>query len=144
MQKWFVILILVAALAIVAGCAEMPSEQPSTPVSTPVVKQTTVPHTAVPAATTAVPLPTLTVSEITVMISGDTFNPAELTVKAGSQVRWVNGDDHPHRVSFASGGFTAFLLGTSQSNSQRFDHPGVYDYTCLMVPGMHGTITVVE
>lgn len=143
MQKWLVILVLVAALAIVAGCAETPAEQPSTPVSTPTVKQTTVPHTTVPAVTTAAPSPTLTISFPTVMISGDTFSPAELTIKVGSQVRWVNGDDHPHRVTFATGDFTAFLIGASQSSSQQFDRPGVYDYTCAIVPTMHGKVTVV-
>jgi len=145
MQKWFVILIAaVAALAVVAGCAETPAEQPPTPASsTPVVKLTTVPHTTMPAATTIAPSPALTISTITVTITDDTFSPADVTVKVGSQVRWVNNDDHPHRVKFTNDAFTAFLLGSSQSFSQQFDRTGVYDYTCAIVPSMHGKVTVV-
>ena len=144
MQKWFVILVIaVAALAVVAGCADTPAEQPSTPSPTPTLKPTAVPHTTMPAITTIAPSPTLTVSEPTVLISGDALSPAELTVKVGSQVRWVNGDDHPHRVKFSSDALSAFLLSSSQSFSQQFDHPGVYDYTCAMVPSMRGKITVV-
>jgi plastocyanin len=144
MQKWFVLLVIIAVFGLVAGCAQdTPSGQPSTPVSTPTVKATSVTHTPIPTATT-LPVTTLTVSESTVTITGNSFSPAKLTIKVGSQVRWVNGDDHPHRVSFATGGFTAFLLGTTQSFSQQFDRPGVYDYTCMIYPTMHGTITVLE
>ena len=144
MQKWLALFAFVAVLALVAGCAqETPSEQQQTPVPTPAITRTMVPSTVVPVLT-ATPAPSLTVSEITVTISGNAFDPKEVTVKAGSQVRWVNADDHPHRVSFASGGFTAFLLGPSQSSSQKFTRPGVYDYTCLIYPTMHGTVTVVE
>jgi len=145
MQKWLVFLILVAALAFVAGCVEeTPPEQLSTTVPTPAVKQTSIPHTPVPTATAIPVATTLTVSESTVMIMDNAFSPSELTIKVGSQVRWVNGDDHPHRVNFASGGFTAFLLGASQSSSQQFSRPGVYDYSCMIYPTMHGRITVVE
>jgi len=144
MKKWFVLVVLVAILALVAGCTqETPVEQQSTPVPTPTVKQTTAQYTPVP-VTTATPSPTLTVSEITVTISDNAFIPKEVAVKVGSQVRWVNADDHPHRVNFATGGFTAFLIGSGQSSSQRFDRVGVYDYSCLIYPTMHGTITVVK
>ena len=144
MQKWFVLLVLVTLFVLAGGCtSEVPPEQQSAPVPTPTLKQTAVPHTPVPTAT-AIPVTTLMVSQETVMISDNTFSPAELTVKVGSQVRWVNGDDHPHRVNFATGGFTAFLIGPSQSSSQQFDRPGVYDYSCMIYPTMHGTVTVVE
>ena len=118
MQKWLALLALVAVLALVAGCAqEVPSEP--TPVPTTAVRQTTVPQTLMPVLT-ATPAPALTVTELTVTISDNSFNPEEVTVKAGSQVRWKNADDHPHRVNFVTGGFTAFLLGPSQSSSQKF------------------------
>jgi plastocyanin len=67
-----------------------------------------------------------------------------MTVKAGSTVRWVNADDHPHRIAFADKAFTTstFLLGASQSASQRFDRAGTFDYSCMIHPSMQGTITV--
>ncbi|HSA38743.1 MAG TPA: plastocyanin/azurin family copper-binding protein [Methanoregula sp.] len=73
----------------------------------------------------------------------NTFSPANMTVKAGSTVRWVNADDHPHRIAFRKEGFleTPYLLGASQSASQRFDSAGTYDYYCTIHPSMQGTIT---
>jgi plastocyanin len=144
MQKWFALIALVAVLALVAGCTqETPSEPASTPVPTTLVRPTTVLKTPVP-VTTVAPSPTLTVTELTVTISDNAFIPKEVTVKVGSQVRWVNADDHPHRVSFVTGGFTAFLLGAGQSSSQKFTRPGVYDYSCMIYPTMKGTVTVTE
>jgi plastocyanin len=69
-----------------------------------------------------------------------------MTVKVGSTVRWVNADDHPHRIAFTKEGFleTPYLLGASQSASQRFDSSGTFDYFCTIHPYMRGTITVVE
>jgi len=145
MQKWFVLFALVALLVLTCGCSqEAPPVQPSTPVPTQTVKQTMVPQPSLTAATT-IPT-TLSVSETTITITGNAFNPANLTVKAGSQVRWVNGDDHPHNIEFANKAFSNshYLLGASQSFSQQFDRPGTYDYDCLIHPYMHGTITVVE
>lgn len=145
MKRWLVLLILVSVFALAAGCADekAPDQQPAQ-VQTAVVKQTTVKSTPVP-VTTATPTPTLPLNqEVTVTISDNTFTPDKVTIRVGSQVRWVNADDHPHRVSFATGGFTAFLLGSGQSSSQKFPRPGVYDYTCLIYPTMHGTVTVVE
>ena len=67
-----------------------------------------------------------------------------MTVNAGSTVRWVNADDHPHNIEFTNKAFSTstYLLGATQSFSQRFDHTGTYDYACLIHPSMQGTITV--
>lgn len=144
MQKWLALLALVAVLALFAGCAqETPSEPASAPVPTTVARQITVPQSLTPVMS-ATPAPALTVTELTVTISDNSFIPEEVTIKAGSQVRWKNEDDHPHRVNFVTGGFTAFLLGPSQSSSQKFTRPGVYDYSCLIYPSMRGRVTVVE
>jgi len=146
MQKWFVLLVLAALFVLVGGCAqETPSEQPSTPVPTPTVQHTTVPHSP-PTTAITLPVTTLLVSETTITITDNAFNPANLTVMVGSQVRWVNGDDHPHNIEFSKKMFSTshYLLGPSQSFSQQFDQPGTYDYDCLIHPYMHGTITVVE
>jgi len=74
----------------------------------------------------------------------NTFKPANMTVKVGSTVRWVNADNHPHRLEFADKSFTAstFLLGASQSASQRFDRAGSYEFSCMIYPQMQGTIVV--
>lgn len=144
MQKWFALIALVAALVLVAGCAqETPAEPSSTPAPATTVKQpaaikTTVSVTPVP------PEPALTPTELTVWIYDTGFSPKEVTIKVGSQVRWVNADEGPHRVSFVTGGFTAFLLAPGQSSSQKFTRPGVYDYSCIIAPTMQGRVTVIE
>jgi plastocyanin len=146
MQKWLVLLVIAALLVLTAGCTEdAPPEQPSTPAPTPspAVKVTTAPRTPVPTMTT-IPVTTLTVSESSVTILDNEFRPAELTIKVNSQVRWVNADDHPHRVKFANDGFSAFLLGAGQSSSQQFYRSGVYQYSDAIYPFMRGTITVVQ
>jgi plastocyanin len=147
MQKWFVLPALVALLVLASGCTqEAPSEQPSTPVHTPTAKQTSLPKPSLTPAPTA-PVTTLSVSETTITINDNTFTPANMTVKVGSTVRWVNEDDHVHRIEFANKMFSAstYLLGAGQSaSSVPFVRPGTYDYDCLIHPYMHGTITVVE
>jgi plastocyanin len=147
MQKWFVLLVLAALLALAGGCTqEAPSGQPTAPVPTPTVKPTaaaqTLPTTVIVTRTT-----TMSVSDNTITIMKNAFTPSpNLTVKVHSTVRWVNGDDHPHNIEFAKKTFSSshYLLGSSQSFSQQFDSPGTYDYDCLIHPAMRGTITVVE
>ena len=147
MQKWFVLLVVTALFALVAGCAqEAPSGQPSAPVPTPTVKQTALPHTS-PTTAITTRVTTLSVSDNTITIVKNAFTPsANLTVKVHSTVRWANGDDHPHNIEFANKQFSSshYLLGSSQSFSQQFDKAGTYDYDCLIHPSMRGTITVVE
>jgi plastocyanin len=84
------------------------------------------------------------VSDNTIIIEKNTFNPATMTVSVGSTVRWVNNDDHPHNIGFTNKAFSTstYLLGATQSFSQRFDQAGTYDYTCTIHPDMQGTITV--
>lgn len=145
MQKWLALITLVAILVLVAGCTqETPVEPSSTPVPATTAKQVTSQKTPLSVATTIPPTPTLTPTELTVWIYDTGFSPKEVTVKLGSQVRWVNADEGPHRVSFVTGGFTAFLLAPGQSSSQKFTRPGVYDYSCIIAPTMQGRVTVVE
>lgn len=144
MQKWFALIALVAVLVLVAGCVQdTPAEPSSTPVPATTVKQTAAIKTTVP-VTTIPPVPSLTPTELTVWIYDTGFSPKEVTIKVGSQVRWVNADEGPHRVNFVTGGFTAFLLAPGQSSSQKFTRPGVYDYSCIIAPSMQGKVTVIE
>jgi plastocyanin len=63
-------------------------------------------------------------------------------VKVGSTVRWVNQDSVPHRIVFADKSISSVLLAASQSASQKFDQPGVFDYICSIHPDMQGTVIV--
>jgi plastocyanin len=146
MKKLFVLILIAAFFVIACGCTE---SSPTPPASTPVPTPSAVPtpaRTYIPTTAVITPAPPVSVSDNTITIMKNVFSPATLTVKAGSTVRWVNGDDHPHRIEFANKAFSTstYLLGSSQSFSQRFDRPGTYDYDCLIHPYMKGTVTVVE
>jgi plastocyanin len=78
-----------------------------------------------------------------VSIDNFTFNPASLTVKAGTTVTWTNKDDIPHGIASSSNAFTrSKALDTNDSFSFTFTTPGAYQYFCYIHPHMTGTIVV--
>jgi amicyanin len=79
----------------------------------------------------------------TVKIDNFTFAPGALTVKAGTTVTWVNGDDIPHAVvSDDHATFKSKVLDTDQSFSFTFTKAGVYPYFCSLHPHMTGKVVV--
>ena len=73
------------------------------------------------------------------------FNPATLTVKAGTKVTWTNNDSVLHTVTSDSGG----VLGSTnippgQSFSFTFTAPGTVSYHCAVHPSMKGSVTVTN
>jgi len=70
------------------------------------------------------------------------FNPRELTVKAGSTVRWTNKDDIPHTVTSDSSLFSSPALDTNQTFQFTFEKPGKFPYFCKLHPMMTGTVAV--
>jgi plastocyanin len=138
-----VLLLITLLLILTSGCSESPPAQPAVTLTIAPTNPSTVITTILP-ATIVTPERTASVSDNTIAIVKNTFIPANMTVKAGSTVRWVNEDDHPHRIGFEDKAFSTstYLLGATQSASQRFDHAGTYNYSCLIHPYMQGTITV--
>jgi plastocyanin len=138
-----VLLLIAILLILTCGCFESSPAQPTvTPTLAPATPSQVV-TTTLP-STVFTPPRTASVSDNTITIVKNTFKPANMTVNVGSTVRWVNEDDHPHRIAFTNEGFlvTPYLLGASQSASQRFDSVGTYDYFCTIHPYKQGTITV--
>lgn len=80
----------------------------------------------------------------TVSVNSNNFQPANLTISAGSAVRWVwNGSGH----SVSSTGATTFSSSDIQNSGYvwgplLFATPGVYTYECAVHSSMQGTITV--
>lgn len=77
------------------------------------------------------------------------FTPNNLTVKAGTTVKWVNNsgvigqvdsDPHPVHTSYPPMNFQAFSDGSSVELV--FDKPGIYHYHNHLNPSQTGTITV--
>jgi amicyanin len=81
-------------------------------------------------------------SAATVTIDNFVFEPAKLTVKAGTTVTWTNHDDIPHTVAAKDRSFKSKAMDSDESYSFTFTTPGQYDYFCSLHPHMTGTIVV--
>jgi plastocyanin len=77
-----------------------------------------------------------------VKIDNFVFNPAIVTVKAGTQVTWINKDDIPHTVDSTDGKFKSNALDTDDKFQFSFTTPGEYPFFCRMHPKMTGKIIV--
>ena len=76
-------------------------------------------------------------------IDNFTFNPATVTVKAGTTVTWTNKDDIPHGIAATGNAFArSNAMDTDNSYSFTFTTPGTYQYFCYIHPHMTGTIVV--
>jgi plastocyanin len=75
-------------------------------------------------------------------IDNFTFNPRQLTVKAGATVSWTNEDDIPHTIAAVNREFKSKALDTGDAYSFTFTTPGTFAYFCSLHPHMTGTIVV--
>ena len=89
-------------------------------------------------AAAAAPAP----ADAEVKIDNFAFNPAVITVKAGTQVIWINKDDIPHTVDSSEGKFKSAALDTDQKFEFKFSEPGEYPFFCRMHPKMTGKVIV--
>jgi plastocyanin len=80
--------------------------------------------------------------DLQVKIGNFTFNPQQITVKAGTTVVWTNHDDIPHTVTSKTGAFKSNALDTDDKFSFTFATPGSYEYFCSLHPHMTGSIVV--
>ena len=131
-------------LVLAAGCTQ-PAQPPPSAITV------TIPP-PLPSKTMQVETPILTktpsVSDNTVTIA-KTFDPVNITVKAGSTVRWVNLDstedpalyNPTHRIQFADKS-TSPVLSPSQSWSLIFRSPGVFEYSDIVHTDMNGAVIV--
>ena len=81
-------------------------------------------------------------AETQVQIDLFIFAPQRITVKAGTTVTWVNGDDIPHTVVSKDGVFKSKVLDTGDRFSFTFAKPGQFGYFCSLHPHMTGIIVV--
>jgi len=74
------------------------------------------------------------------------FDAADITVKPGTTVTWVQNGNNPHTTTSYDGLWDSGLIqpGSGGSFSFTFDEPGVYEYFCKPHEslGMVGTVTV--
>ena len=67
-------------------------------------------------------------NEVTVLIQNGTFNPANLTVKAGATVIWIVKDYSNTKYMVTGSGFMSPHLTKGQNFSYTFNKTGTYAY----------------
>ena len=77
-----------------------------------------------------------------VKIDNFAFTPGVITIKAGTQVTWINHDDIPHTVDSTQNKFKSAALDTEDKFQFRFTEAGEYPFYCRMHPKMTGKIIV--
>ena len=73
------------------------------------------------------------------------FEPATISVAAGTTVTWNNHDNFTHSVQFLDGGLPTepMTMQPGASTTFTFTAPGTYSYQCHLHPqNMRGTVTV--
>lgn len=78
----------------------------------------------------------------TVVIEDMQFSPANLTIRLGEQIVWVNKDLFPHTVTSATKAFDSGSIAANGSWSFTPRKAGAYPYMCTFHPTMKATITV--
>jgi plastocyanin len=81
-----------------------------------------------------------------VRIESYRYDPAEVSIKAGDSVRWLNGEKRTsHSILFpAEGGRESDRIFPGESWERRFDRAGRYEYRCGPHPEMKGVVVVAE
>jgi len=163
MKKLIVVLAVLFAGILLAGCTTQPAAPAATPTPTPVptavptaaptAVPTAVPTANVTAAPTATPPPTPTpqnVFTITFTPSLTVINGGTVQVPVGTKVVWVNNDPlKPHGIQATTpltgtyfGGMSPDNIPYGQSYAVTFSTAGSYDYTTVFQPQMTGKIVV--
>ena len=78
---------------------------------------------------------------VQVKINDLAFVPAEITVKVGDQVEWVNEDFIDHTATANSGEWDV-MVPAGKSGQVQLGHAATITYFCRVHPGMTGTIHV--
>ena len=79
----------------------------------------------------------------TVLIQNFSFSPANITIKRGTRVIWINKDGTAHTATANNGAFDSGTLQPGQRFSHTFKTAGKkYAYHCEIHPSMRGSVTV--
>lgn len=140
--------LLAFTLAVFAGCGSTSAATSATTGGATSAAPTAT-STAAPAATsTSAGLANATTIKITGAAGSFAFQPATVSIKAGTTVVWVNDtgtlhtstSDSSDAISWDSSAITV----SGGSYSFTFSKPGTYPYHCAFHPFMHGSITVTS
>lgn len=115
----------------ITGNPPSPTSTPGQPTNTPVV-----------GTSTRTPTRTSTPGLFGVQMQDNFFTPQNVTIHAGSIVRWTNMGARTHTSTSDTGEWDSGNLNTNEFYQRAFTTPGVYPYRCTIHPGMIGTVTV--
>ena len=79
-----------------------------------------------------------------VAIENFDFNPAVITVPAGTKVTWTNKDVEQHTVTERNRAFNSDAIAGDKTFSVTFDKAGSFEYFCLIHPHMVGRVVVTD
>jgi len=77
-----------------------------------------------------------------VWIQGMAFNPATITVNAGTTITWTNKDGVAHTVTSNTGVFDSGTMNVNGTYSHLFSIAGSFPYHCTIHPSMTATVVV--
>jgi plastocyanin len=78
-----------------------------------------------------------------VVIKNFSFNPANITIKRGTKVRWINRDSTTHTATAnKKRSFDSGRLRPGQSYTHTFKRAGKQRYHCEIHPDMMGSVVV--
>lgn len=77
-----------------------------------------------------------------VWIQGSAYNPATITVDAGTTIKWINKDNIGHTVTSDNNLFDSGTLNLNGTFSLNFPAAGTYSYHCIPHPFMTATVVV--
>ena len=78
----------------------------------------------------------------TIRIVGMQFEPAELIVKRGTRIVWINDDVFPHTATAADKAFDSGSIAASSSWTYLATRSGTHEYVCALHPTMKGRLIV--
>jgi plastocyanin len=77
-----------------------------------------------------------------VVIQDFVFGPAEVRVRAGDRVTWINCDTDSHTSTADGGQWASPLFAPGERFTQTFSTPGEFTYFCEPHPFMTGRVIV--
>jgi plastocyanin len=77
-----------------------------------------------------------------VIIRGFAFEPAEVRVRAGERVTWINCDEESHTSTADEGAWSSPLLPPGEAFTQEYEAAGEFPYHCEPHPFMTGRVVV--
>lgn len=141
MKKIMAVLMLLSILLLIAGCAKVDTTTsvPTNAGNVPSTTEKAVPET--PKVAESVSAPKVAGETHNVIVEDFKFAPADLEVKVGDTVEWVNKDSAAHTVTLDNGALDE-KLPSGATVSHTFKEKGTFTYHCSPHPKMVGKVVV--